>query len=160
MNLIRVTIITISCFFLSACDKYLVFEQNKDFENAKWFADSVCAYTFRIDDINQEYNVQYLVRNTLNYPFHNLFVKYEMKDSLGNVLRSELQEMQLMDSKTGQPYGNGMGDIFDNKIYAFKKYKFPRKGTYTIFCTQYMRKDPIDEIMAFGIRVEKYEEGK
>ena len=140
---------------LSGCDKYRVYENNKDFVGNQWYADSVCSYSFDIEDINQSYNILYNVRNTVNYPFYNLYVKYTLIAPDGKVVATELQEMQLMDTKTGSPYGSGMGDIFDNQIIALKNYKFLQKGKYTMTTKQYMRKNPIDEIMAFGIRIER-----
>jgi gliding motility-associated lipoprotein GldH len=145
----------LSILFLSSCDKTRVYEGKKDFESTKWFADSVCNFNFKIDDANQSYHILYQVRNSVNYPYYNLFVKYSLKDSTGKEISGDLQELTLMDAKTGEPFGNGMGDIFDNKVYALKNFKFPQNGTYTFSATQYMRKDPLDEILAFGIRVEK-----
>ena len=140
---------------LSSCDKYRVYEENKDFAGMKWYADSVRSYSFEIEDIDQSYNILYNVRNTLNYPFYNLYVKYALIGPDGKEVSSDLQEIQLMDAKTGEPFGSGMGDIFDNRIIARKNFKFPKKGKYTFTARQYMRKNPIDEIMSFGIRVER-----
>jgi gliding motility-associated lipoprotein GldH len=138
-----------------SCDKYRLYEANKDFADSKWSSDSVCSYSFEIEDITQPYNILYNVRNTLNYSFYNLYVKYALIGSDGKEISSDLQEIQLMDAKTGEPFGSGMGDIFDNRIIAKKNFKFPVKGKYTFTAKQYMRKNPIDEIMSFGIRVER-----
>lgn len=141
--------------FLCACDNNRVFETNKDFVNHRWYTDSICRFTFEIEDIGQPYNILYNVRNTLNYPFYNLYVKYALIAPDGKEISTDLQEMQLMDAKTGRPFGNGMGDIFDNQIFALKNFTFKKVGKYTFTAKQYMRKNPIDEIMSFGIRVEK-----
>ena len=141
--------------FFSACDKYRVYESNIDMKDMKWYADSVKKYTFLIEDSQINYNLLYNVRNTLNYPYYNLYIKYELKDSTGKTLSTDLQEVQLMDAKTGEPFGSGLGDIFDHRFYAIKNFKFPAAGRYTMTVKQYMRQDPITEIMAFGIRVER-----
>lgn len=155
-KLIFFSTILVTIFF-GACDSKRVYETSIEFKDKKWFVDSVCVYRFKIDDIKLKYNVLYNVRNTLDYPFYNLYVTYYLYDSAGKQLSTDLHEMQLMDAKTGAPYGKGMGDIFDNKLYALKELTFSKPGFYTIKVKQYMRKNPIEEVIAFGIRVEKAE---
>lgn len=62
-----------------------------------------------------------------------------------------------MDPKTGEPQGKGMGDIYDNQILSLSSVKFPQKGEYIFSIQQYMRQDPLPDIMSIGIRVEKAE---
>lgn len=145
----------ITIVLLASCDNNRIYETNKDFANHRWYEDSVCSFTFDIQDSEQAYNILYNVRNTLNYPYYNLYVKYSLKAPNGKEIAADLQEMQLMDAKTGKPFGSGMGDIFDNQIIALKNFKFTQAGKYTFSATQYMRKNPIEQIMSFGIRVEK-----
>ena len=64
--------------------------------------------------------------------------------------------MYLFDPKTGQPYGNGLGDLFDQKVHFLKNYNFPATGKYTIKVLQYMREDQaLSGIASFGIKIEK-----
>ncbi len=137
------------------CDPDRVYEQYHDIPENQWYIDSVQAYTFAIDDPAQAYNVYYNVRNSISYPYYNLFVTYYLTDDKGKQLSSQLQELMLMDSKTGKPLGDGVGDIFDHQVGLLTNYTFPAKGNYTIKIKQYMRKDPLPEIMSIGIRVEK-----
>jgi len=60
-----------------------------------------------------------------------------------------------MDKTTGEPLGDGAGDIFDHQVLGLKNQVFPQNGTYTIKLQQYMRRDPLPGIMAVGVRVEK-----
>lgn len=145
----------LSLIFFSACDSKRIYETNIEFKDKKWYIDSTCTFTFKIEDKNLKYNILYNVRNTLDYPFYNLYVTYYLYDEAGKQISTDLHEMQLMDAKTGSPFGKGMGDIFDNTLFAMKDLSFSKSGTYKLKIKQYMRKNPINEIIAFGVRVEK-----
>lgn len=138
-----------------ACDPDRVYEQYHDIPENQWFIDSVQTFTFTIDDPAALYNIYYNVRNSISYPYYNLFVTHYLTDNKNKQLSSQLQELTLMDASTGKPLGDGLGDIFDHQIIALEKYTFPQKGVYTFKIKQYMRKDPLPEIMSIGIRVEK-----
>ncbi|MFN0048773.1 MAG: gliding motility lipoprotein GldH, partial [Cytophagales bacterium] len=110
---------------------------------------------FNIEDTTLKYNILYNVRNTIDYGFYNLYIKYELYGTANELISKDLHEVQLMDSKTGEPFGSGLGDIFDNRFFALQNLKFKNKGPYMVKIKHYMRKDPLNEILAFGIRVEK-----
>jgi len=147
----------LACFVisLSSCDKYRVYETNIDFQDNTWFADSVKTFAFYIQDTVAQYNILYNVRNSVDYGFYNLYVKYELYGTDAKLISSDLHEVQLMNAKTGQPFGSGLGDIFDNRFYALKHLKFGKAGVYSIKIKHYMRKDPLTELLSVGIRVEK-----
>ncbi|TAG18993.1 MAG: gliding motility lipoprotein GldH [Cytophagales bacterium] len=157
MKFLNLIILFAAIIFQTSCDNKRVYETNIDFKENKWFEDTLCTYSFEIEDISIPYNVMYIVRNSLNYQFYNLYVTYYLFDISKKQISSELHEMQLMDSKTGAPFGSGMGEIFTNRVFALQKIKFPKKGKYTFKVKQYMRKSPLEEILSFGIRVEKAE---
>lgn len=138
-----------------ACDTNRVYEQYHDIPNNQWFIDSVQTFNFTIEDPTLSYNVYYNIRNSVSYPYFNLYVTYYLTDAKGKPLSSKLQELMLMDSQTGKPIGEGLGDIFDNQVISLSNFKFPQKGNYTFKVKQYMRKDPLPEVMSVGIRVEK-----
>jgi gliding motility-associated lipoprotein GldH len=140
--------------FFTSCDKYRIYETNHEFKEKKWSSDSVIVFEFEVADTNLRYNIIYNVRNTLNYPYYNLYLKYKLLGENKKLLSEDLQEVQLMDSKTGEPFGSGLGDIFDNKFYALKNLKF-KKGKHKFKIQHYMRKSQLNEILSFGIRVEK-----
>lgn len=148
-------LILFSSFLFFSCDSARVYETNIEFKNNVWYEDSLCSFKFEIADKNIPYNLLYIVRNSLNYPFYNLYVTYYLYDSNQKQISSELHELQLMDAKTGAPFGSGMGQIFTNRVFALQKMTFPKNGNYTLKVKQYMRKNPLDEILSFGIRVEK-----
>ncbi len=139
----------------AACDPDRVYEENYTIEDNKWYIDTIPSFRFTIEDTTIPYNIYYNVRNALSYPFYNLYLTYYLMDEQGKQISARLQELTLLDPKTGKPLGDGLGDIFDHRIIALQNYKFPKPGKYTMKVKQYMRQDPLPAIMSVGIRVEK-----
>jgi gliding motility-associated lipoprotein GldH len=140
----------------SACDKTRVYEENHDLRSKSWFMDSVQVYTLKVEDVSKPYNLLINLRNSEAYPYYNLFLRYYLVDSLQNELKSQQLELILMDAKTGQPLGDGLGDIFSHQFPLLKAYTFPKSGTYTVKLKQYMRQDPLPEVHSVGLRLEEF----
>ena len=62
-----------------------------------------------------------------------------------------------MHSKTGKPYGDGLGDIFSHQLPlpALSNVRFLKRGKYTFKLRHYMRRDLLPEIVSMGLRIEK-----
>ena len=140
---------------LSGCDKKTVFNQNKDFADAQWLINNECAFEVEILDTNMAYNLYYNVRNNLTYPYYNLYVTRYLLDDKGKIINEKLDEIFIADEKTGKPTGSGLGDIYDHKVAFAKNYKFPKAGKYTIKVKQFMRQNPLPDVLSFGIAIEK-----
>jgi gliding motility-associated lipoprotein GldH len=145
-------------FFLSGCDKNRVYEKNKDFDGNNWKIADVQEFPFEIKDASKAYNIYFNIRNANFYEYYNLYLKHTLVGPDNKVISTNLHETFLMDKKTGEPLGNGSGDIFDHQILALKNQHFPKTGTYIIKLQQYMRRDPLPGIMSVGVRVEKAQE--
>ena len=142
---------------LISCDNKRVYEANNDFESHSWVVDTVPAFTFEIKDPDIAYNILYNVRNSVAYPYQNLYVTYYLEDTLGRQIKSGLHNMILFDPKTGKPQGSGLGDIFDHQILALPQYKFDSAGVYQFRIEHYMRTTELPDILSIGVRVEKAE---
>lgn len=146
-------LLTISILIFS-CDSSRVYEEFNDMEEAFWHIDSIQTFNFQIADTSQSYNVLATFRNASSYPFYNLYFQYSISDSLGVVLEKELKEVTLFNAKTGEPYGSGLGDLFDHAFPLQENYSFNEPGTYTLQMQQFMRMDTLPFIMSVGGRVE------
>ena len=144
---------------LFSCNDNRVYEKNIDIESA-WNKKDTLSFEFEISDANSKYNLFYTIRYSNSYPYYNLFTKYFLYDISGILIKYPQipEDMYLFDPKTGEPYGKGLGDIFDQKVSFLKDFKFPVPGKYKIKVLQYMREDQaLSGIQSFGIRVEKAE---
>lgn len=142
-------------WLLIGCNSDTLYKGYEDIPDSKWFIKNTPDFVVEIQDSVQTYDIYYLVRNSVKYPYYNLYLTRELKDPSGQLVYSRLSELYLSNEKTGKPYGQGLGDIFDHKINIVKGYRFPKKGKYTFTLTQSMRQDPLPEIVSVGIAVEK-----
>ena len=145
-------------FALSSCDKNRIFEKNKDFKDNTWAIADIQEFKFEIKDTAPKYAIYFNIRNAIFYEYYNLYLKHTLIGPDGKEISTNLHELFLMDKKTGEPLGDGAGDIFDHQVLALKNQTFTQPGTYTIKLQQYMRRDPLPGIMAVGVRVEKQEQ--
>lgn len=142
---------------ISSCDTNRLYEENHSLEGNDWYADSTLSYSFFIQDTLNPSAISFNVRNSISYPYTNLYIKYSIISPSTKEEKSDLYNMILFDEKTGEPFGSGMGDIFDHQFLVLPQYTFKNKGQYIIQIKQYMRRNPLPFIMAFGVRVEKIE---
>lgn len=140
---------------LSACDSTRLFDQDHDMADAVWRVDSVQRFTFFVGDTSTSYSLYYKIRNSPDYGYYNLYLKFSLEDSLRQVVKSELQEVILFDPKTGKPFGSGLGSIFSHDFPAASNYKFPYTGNFSFSVRQYMRTESLEGVHSIGLRVEK-----
>jgi gliding motility-associated lipoprotein GldH len=142
-------------YIASSCNSNRIYERNLKFSERIWKKDSAAVFNFEINDINTNYNFYFNLRNTILYPYQNIYISYSLEDTLGNVYDSDLTNIILFDSKTGEPLGQGLGDIFDHQYLVIDNYQFNIPGMYLFRIKQYMRMDSLPEIMSVGLRVER-----
>lgn len=147
----------IHLFLLAGCDKNRVYEENTDFRNKQWVIRNTPTFRFEIKDPQKAYNIYWNVRNTIAYPYRNLYLTYYLEDTLGHRLDTDLHNVLLFAPKTGKPYGDGLGDIFTHQFLALPEYQFDTAGMYQIRLEQYMRTDTLQDIVSIGVRVEAAE---
>lgn len=141
-------------FLVSNCDSKKVFEGKKDFPDQVWIFNDPAEFYFEIEDTDKAYNLLFNVRNTGKYQFQNIYLQYYLEDSTGRLLSKELKNLQLFNAKTGIPFGQGLGDIYDIERTFLEKYTFENKGKYKLRVDQFMRRDSLAEVLAVGLRVE------
>ncbi|MEO9965647.1 MAG: gliding motility lipoprotein GldH [Reichenbachiella sp.] len=142
----------------ASCNSNTVIDEQSDIREGMWNLDSLVAFDFVIDDTTSLYEVQYNVRYAVNYPYYNLYLKYYIEDSTGQILSSDMQELVLFDKKNGDPLGDGLGDLFDRAVPITKNQKFDYAGPYTFKVKQFMRNEQLPGILSFGLKIQKPEE--
>ncbi len=148
-------------FGFTSCDKLTasseferLFEYNYQFKNRVWNMDTIPTYQFEIENPSIPTNVLLNVRNGLDYPFYNIFVKYSLEDSTGKILDSKQLEFDLLDPKSGKPLGKGATDLYFHQFVCLNNFKFPYKGNFKFKITQYMREQELKGIHSVGVRIE------
>lgn len=144
-------------FLLSfmSCDTRSIYKAHEDIQDGLWHLTTTPTFKIEVRDTTQQFNVYYLVRNAIDYPYYNLYLTHRIYDPNNNYVSGALEELYLSDETTGKPFGNGLGDLFDHKIRFKKNYKFPKPGIYTITVSQSMRQNPLPGIVSIGVSVER-----
>lgn len=140
---------------LIACDSTRLYEENKEIENNTWYANKPLQFQAQIPDSIQGYNVYINLRNASHYPFSNIFLFLNTTFPDGQIDRDTVEIM--LASPDGKWLGDGLGDIWDNRVLFKRNVRFPMKGEYRFEFTQAMRLDPLPGIMDAGIRIERAE---
>ncbi len=141
-------------FLFASCQEKAIYNQYVDLDDGGWELDSLIDFEFEIENTAKPVNLFYNIRNDISYPFYNLYVKYELTDQEGEIIRSNMHEANLMDPTTGAPIGTGES-IFDNQILLLKDFQFPKAGNYKFSIKQYMREEKIDGIWAVGLTIKE-----
>jgi gliding motility-associated lipoprotein GldH len=145
------------CFFLLAiiqgCDPSVLFEENKKIDDSAWDKDQPLIFQTTIEDTVSAYDVYLNVRNAGVYPFSNLFMFINTRVPNGELFRDTIEIM--LQSPEGKWLGDGLGDIWDNRILFKPSVRFPQRGEYRFELFQAMRVNPLPGIMDAGIRIER-----
>ena len=145
-------IFLVSLLFIS-CDASRVFEENKKIDNLDWKKDQALVFLVNITDTINPHNVYINIRNAGVYPFSNLFMFINTRMPQGQIYRDTIEVM--LQTPDGKWLGDGLGDIWDNRILFKPGVRFPQAGEYRFELFQAMRVDPLPGIMDAGIKIER-----
>src|SRR5437868_15185858 len=112
--MIRVVLQSLSCpsvkkvalhflliFVLLACDSNRVYEDNLEFVDRAWKVIEEPRFEFTVPNSSLQYNLYYNVRNSLDFPYARIFVRWHLYDSTGKEIAKKLVFNDLFDEKTG-----------------------------------------------------------
>ena len=138
---------------IQSCDSSVVFEENKKLDNNDWDKNKPLVFLTNITDTIYPHNVYINIRNAGLYPFSNIFMFINTYLPKGQLFRDTIEIM--LQSPDGKWLGDGLGDIWDNRILFKSNVRFPQAGEYRFELYQAMRVNPLPGIMDAGIRIEK-----
>jgi gliding motility-associated lipoprotein GldH len=138
---------------ISGCDQQAVFEQKTDLPENRWPHDSTAIFQFTIEDAQAPKDLMIKVRYTAEYEYRNLYIQYQLKDTAGQLVAENLENIQLFHAKTGTPLGSGVGGTYDIEQVFRQGFTFPQSGLYTLSLQHFMRVNVLEEIAAVGVAV-------
>ena len=141
--------------FMSSCDKNVVFEKNISLPENRWDATNIVHLETNIEDTSKAHNLYINIRNAGGYQFRNLFVFFTTTTPKGEIERDTV-ELILADER-GKWLGDGLGDIWDNRILFKQNFRFPQAGIYKFDLQQAMRIPILPQVMDAGVRIERVE---
>jgi gliding motility-associated lipoprotein GldH len=138
---------------LLACQTIQLFEQSTIYPDHKWPSSQINSYHFNITDTNSLYKVFFVIRHHNAYHYKNIWIDLEQKH-VGDSAQKYSLNLNLADDVKGWQ-GVGMDDIYDQRIPVFAAPVKLKQGENIFSMHHTMREDPLDNILATGIRVEK-----
>jgi len=153
LKLIYISLLLVTGLVLmNSCDTDLVISKNKAIIGG-WDKDEPIDFSFEIIDTLALYDFYLQIRHTEEYAYRNIFFFVNTKFPNGNVSRDTI-ECMLADIR-GKWYGNGQGNIKENKILIRRFLQFQNAGFYKIDLIQAMREDELQGLSDIGIIIDK-----
>lgn len=138
---------------LAGCETVQLYEQNTSYPDHQWSSKQANTYKCAIEDTNTLYNIYFVIRHHNAYHYKNIWVELSTKSPNG-IITKEAVNLNLADDEKGW-LGTGMDDIYDQRIPITVQPIRLQKGIYEFTLQHTMREDPLQNILATGIRVEK-----
>ena len=136
---------------ITSCSDGSGYKVYQEIGTSGWHIDSAAVFPLPIEQTTYPHKLGYIDRNTIDYPFSNLYVRYQLVSPEGDTLQQGIHESDLMDPKTGRPYGKGSGGIYEHDITLLESFQFPDTGQYVVNLQQYMRMDTLPSILTVGL---------
>ena len=133
---------------ITSCDQNRLFEEYTHMQMMQWSETDTVSFLY--EPIERNPAAFLAVRYNDNYDFHNLYVKYQVLDSLDSVKEENLINLQLFDPKSGRPQGDGFGNTYT----LYHPLPINNWGRNYRFI-QYMRQPELTGIEAVGLKVER-----
>lgn len=150
MKLSRWFLFLFSCS-LFACtikDEINIFEE---IPNQKWEYSFIPKADVPIHDAKKNFNIYLNFKHNHTYPYSNLFYVLEVKGN-DSLILSERFEIKLA-KNDGKWLGKGSGSQYTYEDLILESFQFPDTGMYTIEISQNMRENPLNGVVAAGVRV-------
>ncbi len=157
----KLFILFLTATILSACNNDIIYEKTQDINNARWHKDSVVGLQFK-PELEQSYDLYFLLRNDNNYPYSNIFLIASIEDE--KITSVDTLEYEMA-TPEGKWLGNGIWDLKESKLIYKTNYKFSDTLTKTFSIRQAVRKTGkvkgdsiLKGIVSVGIVIEKHQQ--
>lgn len=138
-------------FWLSSCQTVDLYERVVSIPNQEWKSSFKPQFNFTIKDTQSHYNIYVILRHNEKYEFNNLWLSltYQLK---GQPPVSGQYELPLATNERW--LGTAMDDLYEHWVQVAKSVPL-KAGDYTFIIGQIMRKDPLENVLNVGLRIEK-----
>ncbi|MFV0346822.1 MAG: gliding motility lipoprotein GldH [Bacteroidales bacterium] len=134
-----------------SCGDRVYFSDVSVFQSNEWKSTEVATFTIDIKDNTQPYDINFLIRNSGQYQFANLWLFLTIVDPDNEVVNEKF-DCRLA-REDGKWLGRHVAGYFDNTVAYKTGYKFEKLGKYTFSFEQGMRVDPLPAINGAGIQI-------
>lgn len=143
----------VCCLWFSSCQTIDLYERVISIPKQEWSSNFKPQFNFTIKDTQARYDVYVLLRHNEKYEFNNVWISltYQLK---GQPAVSNQYELPLANNEGW--LGSAMDDLYEHRIRITPPEGIALKtGDYTFVIGQIMRKDPLENVLNVGLRIEK-----
>ncbi len=136
-----------------ACDSSRLYEHHIELEDGQWHVVDTLEFDLQGFKVSPD-KALVGIRYTDDYEYHNLYLRYIVKDSLGQVQNDSMVNIALFDAKSGKPLGGGFGKHytkFDTLPVEFDPMIMPSRFSLV----HYMREEELMGLSSIGIKLLK-----
>lgn len=149
----KLSVFILVLVLLQGCGTLDVYEKTKTFPAHEWKGSEKITCEFAIEDTVSAYHIYTVIRHEDAYRFNNIWLNVTTV-APGDTARTQLVNVTLANNEKGW-LGTGMDDVFDHRVRITQQPVHLKKGTYTFTLQHAMREEPLQYVLAAGIRVEK-----
>lgn len=139
--------------FIYSCEPIQLYEQTSVYPSHSWSSKEVNQYQFNITDTSSFYKIYFVIRHHNSYHYKNIWLQINTQAPSDSIVKQTLN-LQLADDQKGW-LGVGMDDIYDQRIPLNATPTKLKRGVYHFSMQHTMREDPLLDVLATGLRVEK-----
>lgn len=143
----------ITCIFFTSCQTIDLYEKVVAIPRQEWKSDFKPQFKFNIKDSLSRYDIFIVFRHNEKYEFNNIWISltYQLKEQAAVTGQYELP---LANNEGWM--GTAMDDLYEHRIRITPADGIHLKaGEYTFTVGQIMRKDPLENVLNMGLRIEK-----
>ena len=148
----QISILLVAILF-SACNNNVVYDENKEVNQQAWKTTDKLYYEVDITYTIKDYKLAINIRNTIEYPYSNIFFYMNTILPNGKVTKCDTIECYLA-YPDGTWKGKGSSKIRDNRFWIAKNIKFEQKGKYTFELRQATIDSTLKGICDVGLHLE------
>lgn len=148
----KISILLVVILF-SACNNNVVYDENKEVNQRVWKTTDKLYYEVDITDTIKSYKLAINIRNTIEYPYSNIYFYMNTILPNGKVTKCDTIECYLA-YPDGTWKGKGNSKIRDNRFWIAKNVKFEQKGKYTFELRQATIDSTLKGICDVGLHLE------
>lgn len=136
-NIIRHTSCLLLLLLAVACDRSVVYDEERRVDEKGWNAADSLVFNYEADDTSHTYLCCFDIRNLDDYPYSNIYFNIKTIYPDGAVaVDTNLQF--ILAEKDGRWLGRESGRYVDGR-YPFCYFKFPQQGVYQFVLSHAMR---------------------
>ena len=138
---------------LSSCQTVDLYEKVVSIPDQEWKSSFKPQFDFTIKDTQSHYDIFVVLRHNEKYEFNNIWIAltYQLKEQPAVTGQYELP----LANNEGW-IGTAMDDLYEHRIRITPSGGITLKaGDYHFTIAQIMRKDPLENVMNVGLRIEK-----